>query len=76
MFGAGRAVVRWCLQEVYRVPVRGIPVVYNSPYRPQRASAGRAVVKGRWQGVAYMCSAQTVDLDHPWIVLRKPWIAL
>ena len=21
-----------------------------------------------------MCSAQTVDRDHPWIVLRKPWI--
>ena len=20
------------------------------------------------------CSAQTVDLDHPWIVLRKVWI--
>ena len=22
----------------------------------------------------YICSAQTVDRDHPWIVLRKPWI--
>ena len=21
-----------------------------------------------------ICSAQTVDRDHPWIVLRKPWI--
>ena len=22
----------------------------------------------------YICSAQTGDRDHPWIVLRKPWI--
>ena len=22
----------------------------------------------------WICSAQTGDRDHPWIVLRKPWI--